>query len=236
MSSALFIFQDTTDADNFASVIDILRKVIDEIVFFFLVGRRADFSIPYIPMAPFIPKRLSEQFSEMDTSDYNFEDSKRAYSDAARRMQMFLKNAGVFEKITYFVMDDGLIPEQQSPLSHSLFVLDYLFDRNDLFGGSLGEIIKPMDYWNKMQEIINVDDPIKPSEKRRIYVRNIIQSGLKNFTPEKTINLDNLINFVLTPIVFRNIDVFALIRIACTKKHTFGQLDGVCAAFRAQES
>ncbi len=144
--NALFIFQDYTDADNFISVVDLLKRVDGEDVFLFLIGRRADFSVPFIPMAPFVPQRLSEQFDESEYIGGDNEgiplDSYQSYMDGARRMYTMVKNAGLWDRVTKFVVDDAFIPTQISPLSPSLTVLDFLFDRADLVdGGEIGQII-----------------------------------------------------------------------------------------------
>jgi hypothetical protein len=177
MKDAVFIFQDFTDADNFVTVTDLLLRYAADAtldVFLVVTGRHADLSKKYA--SPFAPgglgkAGLSEQLEE-DATEVAV-DSLLCQQDGARRMQTFLVEQGLFDRVTCFVVDAAFVPKCKSPLSHHVHVLDFLFDRGDLFGGFVGDFLTPEQYIAKAREIAAL-----PNDKdRRAVCRRLIKSA-----------------------------------------------------------
>lgn len=194
------IENDLTDSDNYASIVDVINHTpMNHLLYIVLVGRRTNLAVPYIGLngknfAKDVPqdvkdaefRKLSEQF-EADPVAVA-EDSKLVYMDAANRLVYMLTAVGLISRVTKLIVDPAyFIPQCTPVLSDAVHVLDFLFNRKDLFvDGQIGSLITPDEYNAKVKEIAAIGTPNAPCEVRREYVRALIRDGLSKY-PSTTV-------------------------------------------------
>ena len=216
---AIFIVQDVTDADNYTAVVDILTHVEHEQVFFVLVGRYADFSLPNAPFQYPNYKQLNEDIPGEDEKQSRI-DSIEAQKDGMRRMITVLRKLDLYIKITAFIRDEAFVTSKKPVLAHTNHVLDFLFDRKDLVTskGSIGDILTPDEYlkllsmYNNIegQPLVGENRTIVRSSERQQMIRDLIGDGLQKWTPPDNIHSFKEAHALYMSQSFNNVTVFLL--------------------------
>ncbi|KAI6649302.1 Synthase, mitochondrial [Oopsacas minuta] len=185
------IYQDIADVDNLYTLL-LLGRVLnvspDSPMRLVLMPRLVDLSV-----APFDSERETFNLSMLIpgplSSDSCYE-SELIFKDSATRIWLYLHKALGHEKRSLplcYTMDcvrifHGDYPigafAQASPslaaIDHAVHAHDYVFFRQDLFGGIYGDVITPDDYKNWLKSVRN-------SKKRSELIRSEIENGFELF-------------------------------------------------------